>query len=265
MPQNLRGKGLLTVLWAYFDESSDGRAERVFGIAGYFGDESAWHSLEEKWRSVTSNTPFHMTDCLAGEGKYKNWSRFEREHLISRLISVINEVEIYGFHAGVLLQDFHQIFPGDNQEAAFWLCFQECFGQAAKWADGLGADVAVVLDKNPFESRARRLFDHVRNLADRPGWEAMKRLASLEFPSKGERLMALEAADIISHTSYRLMNDLILKGESQLWWLEQLNSKRRLYGCSWDRGLLVNLREEVISAREAGVIPYVVKKKGEAK
>lgn len=257
---------LLAVLWSYFDDSSDAKAERVFGIAGYVGSEAEWCQFEKGWKAITGETTFHMTDCLAGWGDYRGWSEPERIKLIRSLIDVINGVDIYGFHTGILLQDFREIFPKDGEDAPYFMCFQECFEQAAKWADNLGEDVAVVFDKNPsLEYRAHRLFNHICGLASRPGWEVMGRLASLTFSSKDKRFVPLESADIIAHTGYRLLNDLALKGESSLWWIAQMNEKRRLFGYRWDRERLLALREELIRARAEGVIPYVVKKKGEAK
>src|SRR5438094_1689228 len=83
---------VLGVLKAFYDDSSDGKRERVFSIGGYFGKEAEWEKFESLWAREAGETIFHMTDCLAGGGDFSNWSESKRNDLVVRLIEIINSV-----------------------------------------------------------------------------------------------------------------------------------------------------------------------------
>ncbi len=256
---------ILGVLKAFYDDSSDGKRERVFSIGGYFGKEEEWKKFESLWAREAGETVLHMTDCLAGWGDFSNWSESARNDLLVRLIGVINSVEIFGFQSAVSVQDFKAVFPNEQKGALYFFCFQECVGQAATWASEFSEHVAVIFDdEKDFKYRAHRLFDHLKRLKDRPGWEAMQWLGTVAFESR-KRFRPLQAADIIAYTGYRLVNEISLRTQAELWWVSQLNQKQRLFGELWERDDLERLKRELVESKAAGLIPYVVKRKGDAK
>ncbi|MGD1103217.1 MAG: DUF3800 domain-containing protein [Terriglobia bacterium] len=250
---------------AFYDDSSDGKKERVFSIGGYFGETEQWGRFDSLWNQEAGETVFHMTDCLAGKDEFAGQSEAKRHDLIRRLIGVINEVEIFGFHSAIQISDFKEIFPQDKSDALYFLCFQECVNQAATWASELSEEVACLFDQEKqFGFRARRLFNHLKNLKKHSGWEVMRWLGTLDFESR-KKFRPLQAADLVAYTGYRVLNEALLSSGADLWWVTQLNAKRRLFGKLWDRRELELLREELIESKSSGVIPYVIRKKGEAK
>lgn len=254
-PYEAKIRGLVT-LKAYYDDSADGKKERIFSIGGYFGKEEEWNKFDMLWKREAGETIFHMTDCLAGRDEFAEWPVTKRNDLVRRLIGVINEVEIFGFHSAIQVQDFKEVFPSDEPHALYFLCFQECVNQIALWASEFSEKVAFVFDEEKeFKYMAHRLFDHLKGLQTQPGWEAMQWLGTLAFESRKE-FRPLQAADINAYTGFRV---------AELWWVDQLNKKQRLFGKMWDRIALTELREELVQAKAAGIIPYVVKRKGDAR
>ena len=83
----------------------------------------------------------------------------------------------------------------------------------------------------------------------------MQWLGTLAFESR-KKFRPLQAADINAYTGFRT---------AELWWVDRLNEKQRLFGKMWDRAALTELREEVVQGQFAGIMPYVVKRKGDAK
>jgi hypothetical protein len=64
------------MLIAYYDDSGthDGSAAVVYG--GFIGHEDTWASFEPKWRAILQRERlkrFHLADCEAGEGEFRNW------------------------------------------------------------------------------------------------------------------------------------------------------------------------------------------------
>lgn len=257
---------IIAVVRAYFDESSDGRSKRVFAAGGYVATEDNWLKFEKEWARRSGGAVFHLTDLLSGFGDFRGWSEMRRFDLVRAMIDVLNGIDVKGFHTSILLKDFREIFPADDSEALYFMCFQECFNRAAIWANELDDKVACFFDlHNDLEYRACRIFKHVQGLADRPGWEVAKRLVSITYGSR-RQYTPLQSADLIASTGTKLLMELTDRGNSRAsWWLGQMNVRNNLHRELWDADSLSALREEVRMSKEAGLIPFVVKKKWEAK
>jgi Protein of unknown function (DUF3800) len=260
---------ITAVLKAYFDDSYDGKNERVFSVGGYVATEKDWGIFADEWGKRSGGAVFHMADllCKGGGGDFRGWPEQKRFDLIKAMIETLNSVEVLGFHCPILLQEFRQVFPHEESDAPYFMCFQQCFNQAAVWAGGLQDNVACFFDlQNDSEYRAIRMFKHVQKLADLPGWGVMQWLASITYGSK-RQYTPLQAADLIAYTGCKLLTELLDgRNKDALWWLDSMNAKGNLYGDEpWGRDNLLALKEEVRLAQGAGVIPYIIKKKGEAK
>lgn len=264
-PMSSRSR-ITAVIKAYFDESSDGRSKRVFAAGGYVATENNWLKFEKEWARRSGGAVFHLTDLLSGFGDFRGWSETRRFDLIRAMIDVLNGIDVKGFHTAILLKDFSEIFPADDNDAPYFMCFQECFNEAAIWANELDDNVACFFDlQNDLEYRACRIFKHVQGLADRPGWEVARRLISITYGSK-RQYTPLQPADLIASTGTKLLIEHMDRGNSRaLWWLGQMNVRNNLYRELWDADRLKMLRKEVRASKAAGIIPYVLKKKGEAK
>lgn len=252
------------MLKAYFDESHDEK-EGVFCLGGYFGHEEEWGRLEKIWVDHTGDTPFHMTDCLSGNRGYKGVPEKERHDLIISLALEINNAEVYGFNSAVLLKHFRETFPKDKDDAPYFMCFQHCFNQAATWASEFREQVNCHFDrKKELEHRGLRIYEHVSGLSTLPGWEVTRWLGEIKFGSRSD-YVPLQAADMLAYTGFRVLNDLLMGTRRDLWWVQTLDAKKRICGEIWDKERLIALRDELVRSKLAGVIPYVIRKKGEAR
>jgi hypothetical protein len=107
----------------YGDESSDGKQERVFAAAGVIGTQEIWDSLEPFWRERTGGVPYHATDCLAGRGAYKGWSKEKRYSLHNDLAGLIADFPIVGNAFAIDLGSFAEIMPELKKAEPFLYCF----------------------------------------------------------------------------------------------------------------------------------------------
>jgi len=90
-------------------------------------------------------------------------------------------------------------------------------------------------------------------------------LASATFGSR-KLFTPLQAADLIVYTGDRLLRELLGgKSGSKLGWVNSMNKKNNQYSAVWAKERLLSLKEELVAAQESGVIPYVIKKKGDAR
>jgi hypothetical protein len=55
---------ITAVLRAYFDDSHDGKCDRIFWISSYMPAKEGWIKLGEIWHARAAGIVSDMTDCL---------------------------------------------------------------------------------------------------------------------------------------------------------------------------------------------------------
>src|ERR1700736_739516 len=81
---------MLTVK-SYFDGSE--QTNKALTLAAISADEATWNELEARWeeiRAARGNPPhIHMTDPMALERLYKDWSFDASDYLVDGLLNVL--------------------------------------------------------------------------------------------------------------------------------------------------------------------------------
>jgi hypothetical protein len=256
------------VLKSYFDESYDGKCERLYCLGGYAARETDWISFDTNWAKKASGDVFHSADLVNyhGGGDFHEWPKDRRDSLVYSMIDTINAIDARGFHCAIPLKEFYEVFPNDEMDAPYFLCFQLCLGRAAEWAAQLDDEVACFFDLNDeYEYRACRMFRHLKTLSDRPGLKHLRRLSSITFGSK-KTYTPLQAADLIAYTGFRLLSERRDgRGTERLWWMGELGKKKNVRGELWGKKELLELKEELRIADANGTLPRIIKGRGEAR
>lgn len=220
---------------AFFDESSDGKSERIFVVAGYVGTEEQWEHFAEHWREELKKfglTEFHMVDCESGKKQFNGMHRNLRSTMQREFIEIINESGAIGTSTAMLLQDYKQLlcrlqpylkFPkglpvSGNLNDPYFLPFKLAIEQVAinssVWMKD-GEQIAFVFDqKNTVQGKAKGFFDDIFKW-DRP-WAKRIEPKGLKFASKSESV-PLQAADVLAYESFRWVDECYLRKKPERW------------------------------------------------
>jgi hypothetical protein len=192
------------MITVYGDDSSDGQQKRVFAVAALVGRQEVWDSLEPYWKEKTGGVQYHATDCLAGSGAFKGWSKEKRYSLHNDLTRLIIEFPIVG-HAYVMdLPSFAEVFHGVTRTDCFLYCFAHMLGGAC----AIIRSYNVLHEQDQKTQRAKFVFDWDNDKFNAhklyTALKQMKRWDELmddcdgpvEFASPGDKPIGTQAADI---------------------------------------------------------------------
>jgi hypothetical protein len=212
----------------YGDESED-RDEKVLAIGGFIGLADAWNELQEKWIArvkPTGVTAYHMIDCECGWGEFsesKGWTKPDRDKLTIDLINLIIQHDVFMLGFAVLVDDYKQIAPvndeGDHFGRDKWhLAFQGIVQEAAnRVGDGVPPEetIAFVFDWKQKQGAAEWLFEHTQNEVRLKSWR--HRLGTLAFGHKEfevrESEPLLQVADIAAVETRKALGSPIARPE----------------------------------------------------
>jgi hypothetical protein len=213
-----REKDFVHMFIVFGDESSDGKQERVFAVAGVIGTREIWDSLEPFWRERTGGVPYHATDCLAGRGAYKGWSEEKISSLHNDLAGLMADFPIVGNAFAIDLASFVEIMPAVEKPEPFLYCFAHMVAGACAIIDGYNTIQKTDEDRQ----RAKFVF-HANNdkynagylysvLAEMKRWDEVMASCepSVEF-AHGNGHVGIQAADLWAYEA-RNAFDNKLKG-----------------------------------------------------
>jgi hypothetical protein len=154
------------VFKAYLDESYDGRKEKLYLIAGWLGSLATWEGIIPQWLDALEQagvSTFHMTDCAARKGEFRDLSESESERLILRLVKIVEQADIQGFWYAMLMRDYDAIIK-DNPTARKvpWLNDPHCmtFGACIQ-------EIALAMQQYPASEKVMFIFDYLTKLGAR--------------------------------------------------------------------------------------------------
>lgn len=179
----------------YGDESED-KEEKVHAIGGFIGFAEDWDELQERWIARVKPTgvgAYHMTDCECGHGEFseqKGWKKRDRDQLTIDLIELICQHNVFMIGTGVLLDDYRQIGPlndeGEKLGHDKWhLVFQNILQEAANRVGDKAPPeetIAFFFDWKEKRGAADNIFSHTQQEARLKAWR--HRLGTIKFGHK---------------------------------------------------------------------------------
>lgn len=134
---------ILTVLIAYFDESTHGqhakRKSSAYAMRGYVSTEKEWAEFERGWRKLLRDfhiEVFHMTDFESNQKQFKGWSVQRHKRFADRMASLVERSKLIGILCGVYIDDYEYILDTVGNASSvlpsdiYLFCFQTCIGFA---------------------------------------------------------------------------------------------------------------------------------------
>jgi hypothetical protein len=125
------------MLRAYFDAGLKLKPHRVFYIAGYVGFSKDWTLFDRKWRDLLRRNDlpyFHMTDYVARQGRYREWSEAKRLAVMRRIVALASETTRMGIGATLLPDHYERLSQNDREllPDSYGLCVTACIAKTAR-------------------------------------------------------------------------------------------------------------------------------------
>jgi hypothetical protein len=199
---------LVLVLKGYFDESGTHDGSRAISVAGYLSTPEKWLAFEQEWQAAKDAYGlefFHMTDFVARQEEYADWSDAERGERLANLIAIINRNVIASVGFALPVRDYYSIFSKTAKRyvgGPYGLAALSCFMDASKAIRSQLPDarIAYVFERGvKGKGQVMKVFDRV---CDDFEVRESNRLASLTYEDKRD-FSPLEAADILAYELYR--------------------------------------------------------------
>jgi hypothetical protein len=212
----------MAMLTAYLDESrmEDTNAYPVIG--GYLGTVEGWLSLTAAWRDVLRDEgvpQFHAADLWANDKPFDDrdrWTFDAKVALVDRLLDVIHESAICSVVTAIDNAAYLDVAGTRKQSANKYGSQYELCGYSAAALVGQYAvrespyPIHFVFDER---NRYRHYFERGYKLIQRGPFDFAPFLGPLTFASD-ERVVALQAADLIAWTMARSVDATLVKAEA---------------------------------------------------
>ena len=212
-PRNLPDRRIiLLAIKAYFDGTK--RDNKAITLACLASDEDTWGAIEQAWEDVRKsrgNPPcIHMTDLMALEEDFENWSGEERDYLVDGLLNVFlffrGHPRIHSFTCSVHLSAYDRYKADRHLPDPARLCTRIAFPQMVEWyinlpGQELVGPIEVFFDRDePFLKQVYPAWKNPKIRKRHPGWELIKTIAPVEM----QHSPAIQMADVIAWGRNRL-------------------------------------------------------------
>lgn len=236
-------KGICLVIYAYGDDGSDSKRERVISVAIIAGREEWWEEAEVDWKVRCGGIPFHATDCESDQGDYENIPHEQNKALYKDLTRILAASKLGGIGVGIDLQGQQKVFPG-RFELSYYRAFSECMEKVANVAEKDGEVVKIVFDvSRENEYNASALYSMLRNGEPR---FAQRLDAEIGFTT-WRGCPRVQMADLLAFESWKAIDHTLgpIKRTRKSW--DVLRGTNRFetlaYGEEWFLGLKAHIGE----------------------
>jgi hypothetical protein len=209
----------------YWDDSGTHDGSLVAIAACYVADSEQWTHFVRNWdeaRKEEGFDYFHMADFMATPDKQKkpfcDWDQKKRNHVYSRLVSIINTRVRIGFGFGIPVAAFEKYAPEDFKKEmcsdAFSYAVQCVTGLITQWYRkfGKGKPIQYVFEDRKGMGKVRQVFDMLKEKpaeAEKIGFRNLSDGLSFQNSRFSK---PLQAADILAWNMYAHMRDIVLLG-----------------------------------------------------
>jgi uncharacterized Fe-S cluster protein YjdI len=193
---------------AYGDESADETKQRVFAIAGLFGNQSDWDKFNEKWLERTDGRVFHAADCDSDKGDYEGIDHHINKTLYADLAQLIAKSNLWGLAVTVSLRDYKEILAPFLDEEPYYICFEGIvIGLARHSTLCIPRDrVEFKFDRNPeIHYNASQLYDRIIKLCPSDASQYMQ--DTISFVTREN--VGIQAADLVAREAMKLLDNRI--------------------------------------------------------
>ena len=133
------------MIYAYGDDGSDSKSERVMAVSIVAGFEEWWEEVEAQWTVRCGGIPFHATDCESDWNDYKDIPHEENKATYRDLTGILAASKVGGIGIGIDLLAQKKILP-NAPPIAYFRAFTECLEKVANVAQNLNEVCEITYD-----------------------------------------------------------------------------------------------------------------------
>lgn len=197
------------MLLVYGDESLDETRSRVCAVAGLFGNEHDWISLEDKWKDLNGSVPFHASHCDSDQVDYEptigedaDERHRKNKFLYRSATTLLAESGIAGFAAAYHLTAQREVF--NHAPPVYYQPFIDVLQVIRNCAEDNG-DVAELTFDSRIESEHNAGLVYANLRESNPAWkdhlaEKISFLSSRKNPR-------IQAADLFAHEAMKALDN----------------------------------------------------------
>ena len=221
--------------------------------------EHEWSKLENKWKKRVKKagvSRFHAAPLNCYDGEFESWKGTNKsKEFVVPLLNIIKRRNLVGFSFAMILEDYKKYTSQtakDKLGTPYLCCFKHCIAMAAQAMNmPLDDKIAVIIDRNPEENEAVKLFYRIKDDSSVP---YRHRLASC-VPGSWEEYVPLQPADMIAYDTFKLLHDTHIR-EKKDWRksLKAIYESRPLFGKYFDRECFESVNKKIENRPEDIII-----------
>jgi Restriction endonuclease len=165
---------MILMLKAYFDDAGTHGGSPLAVMGGLIGTIAQWDKLEDRWEKQLANplpevgkpslSMFHMAECEASRGEFRNYKLPERMLVAQHFRRHIAECDFAHSSSVVDVVAWDELVTGPVRELlgpAIEVCFVSCLDRAKEFASGspYGDKIAIEFDQGLENDRLHKVID----------------------------------------------------------------------------------------------------------
>jgi hypothetical protein len=199
------------VVYAYGDDGSDEKCERVTAVSVIAGREDWWEEVESQWLVRCGGRSFHATDCesdqkdFAPEPGREDETHQENKELYRDLTGILAASKVGGIAIAIDHVAERRIFP-DAPPIAYHKAFVECLEGAANVAECFDDVCKVTYDiSEQNEYNAGQLYAWLRERDERLCRRLHPELSFVHWKESAR----LQAADLLAFEAWKALDHAV--------------------------------------------------------
>jgi len=231
------------VVYAYGDDGSDEKKERVTAVAVIAGYDTWWEEVEPKWIARCNGIPFHAKDCESDQNDYKDTPHQENKAMYRDLVTLLAQSKLGGIGIAIDLVAQKTIFP-NSLPLAYYRAFLETLQRTAVVAGHMGEVAELNFDiSTENEFNAGLLYSYMREgETDLFNWLHPK----ISFVCAKD-CARVQMADLLTYEAWKALDHTVgpIKRTRKSW--AALRSTGRFETYSYSEGWFNDLKQDLSS------------------
>ena len=240
------------MIYAYGDDGSDQKKERVIAVSVIAGYEDWWQQVEGDWSVRCGGIPFHATDCESDTGDYSGIPHEQNKAMYRDLAGVLAASRLGGIGVAMDVTARKKIFP-NSLAPDYYRAFQECLSRLSNVAESFNEVVKVTFDVSvENEYNAGLLYSYMRGTDGR----LFKYLHSEISFVHWKESPRVQTADMLAFEAWKALDHTVgpTKRKRKSW--ELLRSTERFETLSYSEDWFCSLKAHIDSGELEKIVGF---------
>jgi hypothetical protein len=240
------------VIYAYGDDGSDERKERVIAVSVIAGYEDWWEQVEADWSVRCGGIPFHATDCESDSGEYENTPHAQNKALYRDLVGILAASKLGGIGVAIDLTARKKVFP-NGVAPDYYRAFQECLARVANVAENLGEVAEVTFDiSTENEYNAGLLYSYMRGMDARLSKYLNPKISFVPWKESPR----VQTADLLAFEAWKALDHTVGPKKRKRGSWETLRATRRFETLSYSEDWFRDLKNHIDSGELQKIVGF---------